>query len=125
MSEENAAEVLIVGAGPTGLSLAITLRRYGIPVRIIDRNAEPSSVSKALALWSASLEALQGMGVVDHFVAEGQRLNALCVGEGDRRPGHPGGRRRHRQRLSLSPAAAAVAHRSIVDRAPRRTRCRH
>ena len=85
MSVENAAEVLIVGAGPTGLSLAITLRRYGIPVRIIDRNAEPSTVSKALALWSASLEALQGMGVVDRFVAEGQRLNALCVGEGDRR----------------------------------------
>ncbi|SEO73378.1 2-polyprenyl-6-methoxyphenol hydroxylase [Rhodospirillales bacterium URHD0017] len=85
MSVENAAEILIVGAGPTGLSLAITLRRYGIPVRIIDRNAEPSTVSKALALWSASLEALQGMGVVDRFVAEGQRLNALCVGEGDRR----------------------------------------
>ena len=85
MSVENAAEVLIVGAGPTGLSLAITLRRWGIPVRIIDRNAQPTSVSKALALWSASLEALQGMGVVDKFVAEGQRLNALCVGEGDRR----------------------------------------
>ena len=65
MSGENAAEVLIVGAGPTGLSLAITLRRWGIPVRIIDRNAQPTSVSKALALWSASLEALQGMGVVD------------------------------------------------------------
>ena len=85
MSGENAAEVLIVGAGPTGLSLAITLRRWGVPVRIIDRNAQPTSVSKALALWSASLEALQGMGVVDRFVAEGQRLNALCVGEGDRR----------------------------------------
>jgi 2-polyprenyl-6-methoxyphenol hydroxylase-like FAD-dependent oxidoreductase len=85
MSVENAAEVLIVGAGPTGLSLAITLRRWGIPVRIIDRAAEPSTVSKALALWSASLEALQGMGVVDKFAAEGQRLNALCVGEGDRR----------------------------------------
>lgn len=85
MSVENAAEVLIVGAGPTGLSLAITLRRYGIAVRIVDRAAQPSTVSKALALWSASLEALQGLGVVDRFVAEGQRLNALCVGEGDRR----------------------------------------
>lgn len=84
MSQEN-AEVLIVGAGPTGLSLAITLRRYGVPVRIVDRAAQPSTVSKALALWSASLEALQGMGLVDRFVAEGQRLNALCVGEGDRR----------------------------------------
>ncbi len=85
MSAEDVAEVLVVGAGPTGLSLAITLRRHGVPVRIIDRAAQPSTVSKALALWSASLEALQGMGVVDRFVAEGQRLNALCVGEGDRR----------------------------------------
>jgi 2-polyprenyl-6-methoxyphenol hydroxylase-like FAD-dependent oxidoreductase len=84
MSGENSAEVLIVGAGPTGLSLAITLRRFGIAVRIIDRNPQASTVSKA-ALWSASLEALQGMGVVDHFMREGQRLHALCVGEGDRR----------------------------------------
>jgi len=81
----NEAEVLIVGAGPTGLSLAITLRRYGVAVRLIDRTSQPTAVSKALALWSASLEALQGMGVVDHFIREGQRLNALCVGEGDRR----------------------------------------
>ena len=74
MSVANAAEVLIVGAGPTGLSLAITLRRHGVPVRIVDRAAQPSTVSKALALWSASLEALQGMGVIERFLAEGQRL---------------------------------------------------
>ena len=85
MSVANAAEVLIVGAGPTGLSLAITLRRHGVPVRIVDRAAQPSTVSKALALWSASLEALQGMGVIERFLAEGQRLKALCVGEGDHR----------------------------------------
>lgn len=85
MSADKGADVLIVGAGPTGLSLAITLRRYGVAVRLIDRAAEPARVSKALALWSASLEALQGMGVVDHFLREGQRLKALCVGEGDRR----------------------------------------
>jgi 2-polyprenyl-6-methoxyphenol hydroxylase-like FAD-dependent oxidoreductase len=84
MSQGKKADVLIVGAGPTGLSLAITLRRWGIAVRLIDRAAQPTAVSKALALWSASLEALQGMGIVDRFVAEGQRLNALCVGEGER-----------------------------------------
>ncbi|MGU3496729.1 FAD-dependent monooxygenase [Xanthobacteraceae bacterium A53D] len=74
--------VLIVGAGPTGLSLAITLRLLGIEARIIDRNAEPASVSKALAVWSGSLEALHAMGVVDRFEAAGVRLRALVVGDG-------------------------------------------
>ena len=77
-------DVLIAGAGPSGLSLAITLRRFGIPVRIIDRAAQPSAVSKALAVWSGSLEALQGMQVIDEFVAAGKRLRALSVGDGSR-----------------------------------------
>ncbi|MBS0520633.1 MAG: FAD-dependent oxidoreductase [Proteobacteria bacterium] len=85
MTAVQPADVLIVGAGPTGLSLAISLRQQGIPVRIIDRAAAPSSVSKALALWSASLEALQGMGVAEQFLHEGQRLKALCIGDGPRR----------------------------------------
>lgn len=84
MSAEKIEDVLIVGAGPTGLSLAITLRCYGIPVRIIDRALQPSSVSKALAIWSASLEAMQGMGVIDDFLRDGARLNALCIGDGSR-----------------------------------------
>jgi 2-polyprenyl-6-methoxyphenol hydroxylase-like FAD-dependent oxidoreductase len=41
--------VLIAGAGPTGLSLAITLRRSGIPIRIVDRAVAPAAISKALA----------------------------------------------------------------------------
>jgi 2-polyprenyl-6-methoxyphenol hydroxylase-like FAD-dependent oxidoreductase len=76
--------VLIAGAGPSGLSLAITLRRFGVPVRIIDRAPQPSAVSKALAVWSGSLEALQGMQVIDEFLASGKRLRALSVGDGSR-----------------------------------------
>jgi len=76
--------VLVTGAGPTGLSLAITLRRYGVPVRIIDRADEPAGVSKALALWSASMEALEGMGVMDAMLAEGTNLNSLRIGDGAR-----------------------------------------
>jgi len=84
-SHISSPDVLIVGAGPTGLSLAITCRRFGLAVRIIDRAAEPSRVSKALAVWSASLEALDSMGVIEDFLAAGERMHELAIGWGARR----------------------------------------
>jgi 2-polyprenyl-6-methoxyphenol hydroxylase-like FAD-dependent oxidoreductase len=80
-------DVLIVGAGPTGLSLAMTCRRFGVAVRIIDRSPEPSGVSKALAVWSGSLEALDAMGVIQDFLAEGERMHAFGIGWGTHRLG--------------------------------------
>ncbi len=78
-------DVLIAGAGPTGLTLAITLRQLGVTnIRIVDKAAQSSTVSKALAVWSGSLEALQGMGVIDKFLAAGTRLNELSAGTGTR-----------------------------------------
>ncbi|WP_144140100.1 FAD-dependent monooxygenase [Paraburkholderia sp. BCC1884] len=84
MMDYAAPPVLIVGAGPTGITLALTLRRYGVNVRIIDRNDAPADLSKALAVWSGSLEALSGFGVVDRFQAAGVPLKALTFGDGDR-----------------------------------------
>jgi 2-polyprenyl-6-methoxyphenol hydroxylase-like FAD-dependent oxidoreductase len=84
MSATASWPVLIVGAGPTGLTLALTLARHGVPVRIVDRATQASTVSKALALWSGSLEAIHGMGVVDTFLSEGKRLTALQTGHGAR-----------------------------------------
>jgi 2-polyprenyl-6-methoxyphenol hydroxylase-like FAD-dependent oxidoreductase len=84
MTQPSSPDILIAGAGPTGLTLAIALRRYGVPVRIVDRAPAPANFSKALAVWSASLEALQGMEVVDRFLAEGKRLRALTIGDGPR-----------------------------------------
>ena len=43
-------EVLIAGAGPTGLVLALWLTRQGVGVRIIDRSAAPGTTSRALAV---------------------------------------------------------------------------
>ena len=48
--------VLIVGAGPTGLVLALWLTRLGISVRIIDKTAEPGTTSRALAVQARTLE---------------------------------------------------------------------
>lgn len=61
-------EVLIVGAGPSGLTLAIECSRYGVPVRIVDHSVAPSTQSKALVIWSGTLECFGAMGVVDELL---------------------------------------------------------
>ncbi len=65
--------VLIVGAGPVGLTMALALERRGAPVRIIDRSATPTATSKALVLWPRTLELLDIEGCVDRFVRAGIR----------------------------------------------------
>jgi 2-polyprenyl-6-methoxyphenol hydroxylase-like FAD-dependent oxidoreductase len=50
--------ILIVGAGPVGLTLACELTRYRVPVRIVDKAAQRTDKSKAIVLWSRTLELL-------------------------------------------------------------------
>jgi len=63
--------VLIAGAGPVGLTMAVELTRYGVPVRIVDKAAARTDKSKALVLWSRSLELFERTGIVDRFRAAG------------------------------------------------------
>src|SRR5450830_484749 len=56
-------KILIVGAGPVGLTMAIQLARYGVAVDIIDRGTGGSSYSKALSVSAASLKAMHGLGL--------------------------------------------------------------
>ena len=79
--------VLVVGAGPTGLTLAIALTLGGVPVRVVEKALAPAGVSKALAVWPGSLEAFAGLGVVEQFVATGRRMAHLRVGDGERTHG--------------------------------------
>ncbi len=67
--------VLVVGAGPVGLTLAIALLRLGVAVRIVDENAARTDKSKALVLWSRSLELLdiEADGFVATFIAAGRK----------------------------------------------------
>ena len=67
----SAAPILVVGAGPVGLTMAISLRRLGAPVRIIDRAGERSTLSKALVLWPRTLELLDIQGCTGQLVAHG------------------------------------------------------
>ncbi|MGH8878069.1 MAG: FAD-dependent monooxygenase [Stackebrandtia sp.] len=61
-------EVLIAGAGPTGLVLAIELARRGAAVRIVDKNAEPFNGSRGKGLQPRSLEVFDDLGVVDRLL---------------------------------------------------------
>src|SRR5215208_5062050 len=66
-------DVLVVGAGPTGLVMATELAARGVSGRIIDRAPERSERSRALVVQARSLELLQKMGVADELVARGRR----------------------------------------------------
>ena len=59
-----AKPVLIVGAGPVGLTMAAELARYQVPVRIIDKVDAPTDKSKALVIWPRTLELLDRAGCV-------------------------------------------------------------
>ncbi|MFP1624162.1 FAD-dependent monooxygenase [Streptomyces sp. 5K101] len=64
-------DVLIVGAGPTGLTLACDLVRRGLAVRIIDKNAVHHRESRGKTLHPRSLEVLEDLGVARRIVADG------------------------------------------------------
>ena len=64
--------VLVVGAGPVGLTMAAHLHAHGLTPRIVDRAPHPSTTSKALVLWPRSLEMLDDLGLVDRFLAAGR-----------------------------------------------------
>src|SRR5947209_3998781 len=69
--------VLIVGAGPTGLVLALWLTRLGVPVRIVDKAAEPGTTSRALAVQARTLELYRQVGLADAVVAGGVQVANL------------------------------------------------
>ncbi|GCE31537.1 hypothetical protein KDA_70210 [Dictyobacter alpinus] len=71
--------VLIVGAGPSGMTLALQLARYNVPLRIIDKHAEPLQLSKAAAIHARTLEIFADLGVIDTFLAEGQQVDILAL----------------------------------------------
>ena len=69
-------DVLIVGAGPTGLVLALWLARLGVRIRIIDQTAEPGTTSRALAVQARTLELYRQVGLADAVVERGHKLLA-------------------------------------------------
>jgi len=97
-------DVLIIGAGPSGLVLALWLTHLGIRVRIIDKTAEPGTTSRALAVQARTLELYDQLGLADAVV---KRSRAALAGQsvGDRQAARAFGIREYGRRdqpLSLS-----------------------
>ena len=71
-----ATQVLIVGAGPTGLVLALWLTKLGVGVRIVDKTAEPGTTSRALAVQARTLELYRQLDLAEAVVARGHQVLA-------------------------------------------------
>src|SRR3954466_3986885 len=69
--------VVIVGAGPTGLSMAIQLLRYDIDFIILEKNERTTPLSKALVVQARSLEIFQELGLASKAIEEGQVTTGL------------------------------------------------
>ncbi|WP_179472688.1 FAD-dependent monooxygenase [Mycolicibacterium vinylchloridicum] len=72
-------DVLVVGAGPTGLLLANELVRHGVTPRIIDRAPQPATTSRALVVQPRTLEIFDDLGVADQAIAAGTSASELTI----------------------------------------------
>jgi 2-polyprenyl-6-methoxyphenol hydroxylase-like FAD-dependent oxidoreductase len=70
-------DVLIIGAGPTGLVLALWLTRLGVRVRIIDKTAELGTTSRAVAVQARTLELYRQIGLAEAVVEGGRKAGAV------------------------------------------------
>lgn len=79
MKAGDRVDVLVIGAGPTGLTMASELARYGLSCRIVDKAPKATDKSKALAIHARTLECFNNMGIVDEIIARGIRLNGIVA----------------------------------------------
>ena len=71
MANDFSPSVLISGGGPTGLTAALELRRFGIPVRIVDESEGPATTSRAIGIQARTLEEMELRRLADEFVRLG------------------------------------------------------
>ena len=73
------SDIIIVGAGPTGLMLAAQLTRFGIDYVILDQKPGPTDQSRALVVHARSMEIYEQMGLSDQVIASGQPNDGLII----------------------------------------------
>ncbi len=70
---------MIVGAGPTGLALALFLQKTGVTPRLIDKNSGPGQASRAMAVQSRTLEFYRQLGFADEVVSRGIPIETIQI----------------------------------------------
>ena len=78
-------DVLVVGGGPVGLVAGAELARRGIRVRVIDKLAQPTDQSRAIAVHARSLDMFDRMGIVDEMLSTGIKATAMQLYTGNRK----------------------------------------
>ena len=77
-------QVLVVGAGPTGLVAALALAAGGIKCRIVERRTAPSELSRAVGIMPVTIETLRRLGVADAIVAEAMPIRKVHLARSNR-----------------------------------------
>lgn len=73
----NKIQVLIIGAGPTGLMMACELARHGVSFRIIEKKSEPTLSSNATWIQARTIEIFDHIGIADHFIKSSNLCRAI------------------------------------------------
>jgi 2-polyprenyl-6-methoxyphenol hydroxylase-like FAD-dependent oxidoreductase len=92
-------EVIVAGAGPTGLVLALALTKMGVAVRVVDKAAEPGTTSRALAVQSRTLELYRPLGLDADVTNAGLPFAAINLWVAGR----------HRTRVAIGPIGAGIS----------------
>lgn len=79
-------QVLIVGAGPSGLMMAHELMRYGIRPRIIEKELKKSPYSRAIGVQIRTLEIFKALGLYEKLIAKAQTVSAMEIYAENRKP---------------------------------------
>jgi 2-polyprenyl-6-methoxyphenol hydroxylase-like FAD-dependent oxidoreductase len=111
--------ILVVGAGPTGLTAALELGRLGMPVRIVDKAPAPSTTSRALGIQARTLELLRPRGVTADLLALGNRVHATALHADGRRLAGIDMRRMPSEYDYILMLAQADTERLLAERAAR------
>src|SRR6185436_10710298 len=76
-------DILIVGAGPTGMALSIALHQAGVDHLLVDRLSEGQNTSRAGVIHAQTLDSLATLGVADELVARGLKVGNFTVRDRD------------------------------------------